>query len=173
MFNTSVLNRLLAIFMFVALLAMTTACGKEDEGRRPPPPPPDDDVTDVVETPDTTPPPPPDTGPTGPPGFMHGEWEVRKVSDEEHIYTLQLVHIDGETTVTGTYTFMATGATGRLSPGSWRQDVFEINWTRLVQGGERTFGIVGAEKQTDDLLLGRHNDRICLCTYDVHLIRKP
>lgn len=177
MFSNRFFSISLAFLLLITLLSVGTACGKEEPPNTLPYFPPY--VDDVETTPDVPPPAPdvePDVGPTGPPGFMHGEWEMRRNdADEEHIYSLQLVHIEGESRVTGNYTFLEGGTSGVLSPGTWNEElsVFAIDWAALVQGGERTFSIVGAEKQTDDLLLGRFNDRFTLSTYDVKLIRKP
>lgn len=179
MFTNRFFSLSIVFILLVTLLSVASACGKDPETTGPIFQP-NNFAGDVEDTPPDVPPPTPDVepdvGPAGPPGFMHGEWEMRKNdAEEEHLYSLQLVHIEGDSRVTGNYTYLEGGTSGILSPGTWNDEfsVLAIDWVALVQGGERTFSIVGAEKQTDDLLQGRFNDRFTLSTYDVKLIRKP
>ena len=169
-------------FMLIVSLALTTfALGcKDDDGPQGPPVRSQDGwEIDAVDT--TEPPTEEDVEEdvvTGPPGFMHGEWEVRQQprtaeEEERHIYTLMLTHIEGETVVTGTILDMFSQETTRLSPGSWRSDSFEVSWAVRFQGGERSMFIADAARQTDDLLTGDYNDRRVGQTFPVQLVRKP
>lgn len=105
------------------------------------------------------------------PESLQGDWVVCRRSDGAFLYTLHLDHEPEATVVTGRIT-LPSGFNTALSPGSWRDNIFEINWTLQVQGGARTFGIVGAQAVTADRLDGRYNDRISLSTYDVILVRQ-
>jgi hypothetical protein len=107
-----------------------------------------------------------------PPDSLAGDWIVCDINNGTYYMTLHLVHETGSQTVTGRVT-MADGQNRILSNGQWRDNVFSVNWTLLVQGGERTFGIVGATAINENVMQGQYNNRYTLSTHDVHLVRLP
>jgi len=108
-------------------------------------------------------------GAAGVPATVAGSWRVCDLSTGQHLYNVNLNHTAGESAVTGTLVY-PSGSTHFLT-GTWSSDVLSVSWTQLVQGGERTFSIVGGVAASQDIINARYNDRICLCTRDVRLVR--
>ena len=108
-------------------------------------------------------------GAAGVPATVAGTWRVCDRSNGQHLYNVLLLHTEGQTAVTGTLTYPA-GSSHAVN-GSWSSDVLSFSWDQLVQGGARTFSIVGGTAQSQDIVFARYNDRFCLCTRDVKLVR--
>jgi len=108
-------------------------------------------------------------GAAGIPATVAGIWRVCDLSNGQHLYNVNLNHTAGETEVTGTLVY-PSGSTHSLT-GSWSSDVLAFSWTQLVQGGERIFSIVGGVASAQDIINARYNDRFCVCTRDVRLVR--
>jgi hypothetical protein len=108
-------------------------------------------------------------GAAGVPATVQGTWRVCDTNQRTYLYDVALNHTEGLTGVTGLLTY-PSGTSHSLS-GSWSNDVLSFSWTQIVQGGARTFGIVGGVAQAQDIIIARYNDRVCLCTRDVKLVR--
>lgn len=161
--------------VLVLVLVFGFACSDD------PPPPRGVGSTPDSGIPDTSPP-GQDTSPgeedvrrEEPEGFMHGQWHMHRDDTDEHIYSFEFVHVEGQARVVGTYTFLLLDESGSLNPGSWdaEEQLFSIGWTAAVQGVDQSFSVFNGVASTDDLLLARFNDRFAGSTYGVKLVRVP
>lgn len=114
-----------------------------------------------------------DLGPVSSPGFMHGEWEVTRRSDDAFLATLALRHEDGETTMTGTYEMEEPASFGRLAGTTWVDDVFTTSWTVDVEGSNERFGLSDcATMGSDDLLVCRYSSTLAGNIIDANMTRQ-
>jgi hypothetical protein len=105
------------------------------------------------------------------PASLTGDWVICNTTTGQHYLTLHLVHEEGSEIVTGTVT-MANGTRSTAYNGRWQSGVFSIAWDLIVQGGARTFSIVGGTAYNENVIVARYNDRYTLQTHDVHMVRQ-
>ncbi|TVP48169.1 MAG: Ig-like domain-containing protein [Gemmatimonadales bacterium] len=105
------------------------------------------------------------------PTSLLGTWYVCRRNTGAFLYSLEVTEQTAAGQLTG-QVFNSNGTTSFLS-GTWSSPGFNMNWSRLVQGGERFFAINQGVALATDHMRGSYNDRIDLLTYDVDLRRGP
>lgn len=105
------------------------------------------------------------------PASVVGAWRVCRRSTGDFLYEIEVTNQEESGRITGRV-YHANGTSSFMS-GNWGPTQYNMTWTRLVQGGERTFGINGMGALSMTHLRGSYNDRITLSTYDVELRRIP
>jgi hypothetical protein len=105
------------------------------------------------------------------PTSVLGNWQVCRRSTGEFLYRIEVTNQEEGGRITGRV-YHSNGTSSFMS-GNWGPTFYNMTWTRLVQGGERTFAINDLRGLSRDHLRGSYNDRITLSTYDVELRRSP
>lgn len=107
------------------------------------------------------------------PGFMHGTWEVQNRADNAKIATLRLRHVEGMTTVTGTYSMDEPASTGPIGGAQYvNNSTFIASWTIDVEGSNETLGLSDCTASDDNTMECRHNSTLTGNVTDALLVRQ-